>query len=261
MIEEFIRAESLEHAAEMGRSGYVFLAGGTQVNSAPFRKWGKPVEKVVSLDSLKLSHIEHRDGHTRIGATTTLQDIADSSAVPAALRQAAQFIPSRPIRNMATIGGNVGANRRDSCIIPVLLALGASLKTVEEAKVSVESWVAEDRGDLILEFDIPPVQGFCTAVKESRSHQALPVVSAAVCLVGRDGRIAEAAVYAGCIGSKVLKLTEVEEAVMKGADVEQAVMESIHPEDDILGSADFKKYLNAVKIADAVELCGKEVLA
>ncbi len=261
MIKEFIRAESFKHAAKMGRSGYVFLAGGTQVNSAPFRKWGKPVEKVISLDSLKLSHIGQKDGHTRIRATTTLQDIADSSVVPAALRQAAQFIPGRPIRNMATIGGNVGANRRDSCIIPVLLALGATLRTGDGVEVSVETWVAEDREDLILEFDIPPVQGYCTVVKESRSHQALPVVSAAVHLVGRDGRIVEAAVYAGCIGSKVLKLTEVEEAVMKGADVEQAVMESIQPEDDILGSADFKQYLNAVKIADAVELCGKEVFA
>ena len=191
----------------------------------------------------------------------TLQDIADSTLVPKALRQAAGFIPTRSVRNIATIGGNVGANRRDSYIIPALLALGAVLKTADSLEISVETYLSENREDLILEFIIPPVKGFCTAVKESRSHLALPVVSAAVRLAAEGGKISEAAIYAGCIGSRVMKLTDAEQAVLNGMDVEQVIANSIQPEDDILGSSEFKRYLNAVKIADAVELCGKEVFA
>ncbi len=261
MIKEFINAVSVGHAVEMGKRGYVFLAGGTQVNSTPFRKWNKPVEKVISLYQLKLTGIRTQSGNTVVGAMTTLQDIADSELLPHALRQSASFIPTRSIRNIATIGGNVGANRTDSYIIPALLALGTRLKNATGAEMSIETYLLNNSEDLILEFIIPPLKGACVVVKESRSHMAKPVVTAAVRLATEGNKITEAAVYAGSVADRVLKLTAVEQAILDGVDVEQAVRESVHPQDDILGSADFKCYLNAVRIADAVEECGKEAFS
>lgn len=261
MVEEFIRAKSIDHAVSLAQDSYVFLAGGTQVNSAPFRKWGSSVKKVVSLDFLDLAGIRQEEGKVCIGATTTLQDIADSLFVPEALRAAAAFIPTRSVRNIATIGGNIGANRWDSYIIPVLLAMGAIVKKADDSFLSVESYVNEENDALILEIIIPPVRGCCVAVKESRSHVAPPVVSAAVRLAAEGGKISESAIYASCIGSHVMKLTQVEDAVLNAADVERAVWDSIHPPTDTLGSSEFKKYLNAVKIADAVELCRQEIFS
>ncbi|RLW68744.1 MAG: hypothetical protein B6D68_03055 [spirochete symbiont of Stewartia floridana] len=261
MIKEFINAVSVGHAVEMGKRGYVFLAGGTQVNSTPFRKWNRPVERVISLYHLKLGGIRTQDGNTVVGAMTTLQDIADSGLVPNALRKAASFIPTRSVRNIATIGGNVGADRTDSYIIPVLLALGTRLKNAAGAEMSVETYLQRNSEDLILEFIVPPLKGVCAAVKESRSYMANPVVTAAVRLAAEGNKITEAAVYAGSVADRVVKLPTVEQAILDGMDVEQAVKESIHPQGSILGSADFKRYLNAVKIADAVEKCGKEMFS
>ena len=53
---------------------------------------------------------------------TTLQEIADSGFVPVALKDSAGFIPTRSVRNIATIGGNAGAKRADSYVIPALIA-------------------------------------------------------------------------------------------------------------------------------------------
>jgi CO/xanthine dehydrogenase FAD-binding subunit len=52
----------------------------------------------------------------------------------------------------------------------------------------------------------------------------------------------------------------VEEAIVSGnlknrEDVEEAIMSAIRPETDILGTAEYKKYINGVVIADAVVRC------
>ncbi len=52
------------------------------------------------------------------------------------LKKAAGFIASRNIRNMATLGGNIAANRPDSYIIPCLMALKAELGKRCEANIA-----------------------------------------------------------------------------------------------------------------------------
>lgn len=263
MIKEFVRPTSVEEAVALGKKGYVFLAGGTQVNNAPFKKWGNPVEKVVSLDALDLGGVRHSGGQLTIGAAVTLQELVDAPSVPAPLREAAGYIPTRSVRNIATIGGNVGANRGDSYLIPALIALGA-VAVASGGELPVEEYVSEERDDLILSFKLPPIQGSCLVVKESRSHLALPVVSAAVRLAkGGDG-IQEAIVAAGCVARHVVRLPEVERYILEapslqGEGVEERIAESVEPYADILGSVEYKRYVNSVVIADLVRRCAEEV--
>lgn len=297
MIQEFVRPASVDEAVALGKDGYVFLAGGTQVNNAPFKKWGTPVERVVSLDRLDLSGIHAEAKTVVIGATTTLQEIADSDLPPEAIRDAARFIPTRSVRNVATVGGNIGANRPDSYVIPALIALGAEVVTPEGAH-SVEEYIAEEMDELILSVRVPPVRGVCRAVKESRSHLALPVVSAAVSIAAEGGTIAEVIVAAGCVGPHTRRLTETER-VIRGlaaglaerlpagsgsADrsattagtpsrgtpspdseavilptLEETISQEVTPTADILGSEAYKRYVNGVVIADLVRRCLQEV--
>ncbi|OQX30083.1 MAG: hypothetical protein B0D92_00325 [Spirochaeta sp. LUC14_002_19_P3] len=259
MTTEFIHAESSRQAEAAAKEGFVFLAGGTELNNAYCRKWKNPAEKVISLRPLKLEGIAVQGKSIRIGAMSTLQSIADSALLPKALRTAAGFIPSRPIRNMATIGGNIGANRSDSALIPVLLALDARIISANAQEMPLESWLASPCG-LITEILIPPLEGCCMAVKESRSFAALPVVCAALRLAAKGGKLSQAAVYAGCVAPHVVRLKNVEAAILGGADVEAAVKAAISPQGDVLGGAEYKRYINAVKIADTVKLCAAEVL-
>ena len=262
MITEYRRAESVDEAVTLQREGFVLLAGGTQVNNGASKLYGKPAEKVVSIDGLGLRGIEKQGEGWKIGASVTLQELADHTALPEALIKAAGFIPTRSVRNIATIGGNVGAKRPDSYIIPALFALGAVAETAA-GEISVEEYVAGENKELILSLRIPAVKGGCKAVKESRSQVALPVVSAAARIALDGGTISEAVIAAGCVAKRTVRLESVERGLlsgelMEGEKLEAAIAEAVNPKANFLGSVEFKRYENSVVIASLVRACYKE---
>ena len=260
---KYVRPGNVTDAVEAMRNDpdAVYLAGGTQVNRAPLDR-ERPAA-VVDIREAVSGGIIEEGTDVVIGAMATLQDIADSEAVPRALREAAGNIPTRSVRNQATIGGNIAAGRPDSYLIPVLIALSGTVRTVE-GSLPVEEYVLGGHRELIIDVHVPVPIGPCVAVKESRSHLALPVVSAAVSLTpgdeASDGAPSGACVAVGCVAPKVLRLRIVEQGIVSGAlvdraAVEKAVREEIRPEADILGSAEYKTYINGVVVADAVVRC------
>jgi putative selenate reductase FAD-binding subunit len=278
MVTEFARPATVEEALRLQKEGYTFLAGGTQVNNGAARDRGAGPAKVASLDALELGGIQVQGerpgagipGEAAIGAMVTLQQLADSTALHPAISAAAAFIPTRSVRNMATIGGNIAARRSDSYLIPVLVALDA-VAEIPEGDISVEEYVREDRNALILRVRIPPVAGVCRVVKESRSHIALPVVSAAVRVVVQDA-VTEARVVAGCVAPRTTRLVSVEQLITRRdarhwlepagtAELEGAVAAAVNPSADFLGSAEYKRYVNAVVITDCIVASIREALS
>jgi len=262
MITEYRKAASVDEAVKLQREGFVLLAGGTQVNNGASKQYGVAPDKVVSLDGLGLTGIEREGEGWRIGSGVTLQELADHTAIPEALIRAAGFIPTRSVRNIATIGGNVGAKRSDSYIIPALIALGAVAKTAE-GETPVEEYVTGESQELIVSFRIPAVKGACKAVKESRSQLALPVVSAAARIAVEDGKISEAVVTAGCVAKRTVRLEAVEKGLLsgellEGEKLEAAIADAVNPKANFLGSVEFKRYENSVVIADLIRACYKE---
>lgn len=263
MIETYYRPAELREATNLKSQNpeAVYLAGGTQVNRAPLDR--VMPEMVIDIRDIVPAGIVKEGTDIVIGALTTLQDITDSDDVHKALSDAAGFIPTRNIRNQATIGGNIGAGRPDSYLIPALIALSAVARTAV-GDIPVEEYVRDNHRELILDIHVPVPVGACIVVKESRSHVALPVVSAAVSLTVDEGLpnygLSGACVAVGCVAPKTLRLTEVEEAIVSGnlknrEDVETAIRAAISPETDILGTAEYKTYINGVVIADAVIRC------
>jgi len=234
----------------------VYLAGGTQVNRSPLER--EMPSAVIDIRDVVPANISKEGKNLLIGGMASLQDIADSPLVPEPLAQAAGFIPTRSLRNQATIAGNIAAARSDSYLIPVLIALAARVR-IFGGELLVEDYVRNRHDELILEILIPPLQGICVAVKESRSHLAYPVVSAAVSLSfdTNKQRLSAACVAVGCVAKTTIRLAQVEKDIVSGklhqkGDIEKAISIAINPEDDILGSAEYKKYINGVVIADAV---------
>ncbi len=264
MIERYYRPTDLDEALKyrMQNPKAAWLAGGTQLNMALCKSLSSKV--FIDLREVVPSGIELQQNGLFIGANTTLQDIADSTEVPGALAEAAGFIPTRSVRNQATIGGNIGAARPASCIIPVLLALDAVLLTVKEGEIPLKNFLEKDAdsraAQLILQIRLPVNPPVCVAVKESRSHLAAPVVSAAVSLKGGGSGISGACVILGCVALSAVRLESVEKALVEGRlterdELEEAIKNSIEPHSDLLGSSAYKKYINAVVVADAVLRC------
>jgi putative selenate reductase FAD-binding subunit len=268
MITSFHIPASLEEARKLMNDGYIVIAGGTQINNgarlAADPAWVAGDQRLVSLQALGLTGIRRGDDGRAlvIGAMTSLQDMADHQEVPAALKDAAGFIPTRNVRNQATLGGNIAARRSDSYVIPALIALEARLAAIApdggRKEIPVEDYLEDPADCLITEIVIPVPEVPCVAVKESRSQLALPVVSAAVALhpAGVTGGF-RAVLAAGCVAKQSVRLPEVE-AMLSGpepparADIEAAVAASVAPRSDTLGSAEYKRHVNAVRIADAV---------
>lgn len=110
-----------------------YLAGGTDLYLALEHK-PEPVHHVIDLKHIPaLSGIERNNAGWRIGALTRMADIevhAELVASLPALAESAGFVGGPPVRNRATLGGNlVNASPAADTATP-LLALDASVTVV-----------------------------------------------------------------------------------------------------------------------------------
>lgn len=170
---DYWEPSSLDEARDMlaqGGSDARLLAGGTDLLVR--LKRGMITAKIlVNLKRIPgLDGISYQpDGTAQIGALTRVSAIESSSQIQAGhpvLAQAASLLGSPPIRNLATIGGNVGRASPASDLVPAMIVLGAQgwvYGANGPQKVLVEDMclrpgctiLASD--ELITGFTLPPV--------------------------------------------------------------------------------------------------------
>jgi putative selenate reductase FAD-binding subunit len=261
MIKEVFKPASLEEAVKLKKESIFYLSGGTQINWAPAqadRKLkGKPaIEKVIFVKDLLSKEIKKEGSDLFIGAGITLQELIDASQTPGVLKKAAGYIASRSIRNMATLGGNIAANRPDSYILPCLIALKAEVIIADEGKMRVETYIREEKNNLITQIILPRVDGVCLIDVALKSSGAYPSVTTAVRVSDKDVVVA-----LGCVSDHVIRLKEIEPGIMDksltGESLALAVADTITPKSDLLGSAAYKKYISGSMIAHLVALSQK----
>ena len=107
------------------------LAGGTDllVDMKLVRVRPTAVINLKRIDGL--DRIEHVEGGIRIGSLARVSALESSPLVRArcgALWQASRVLASRPVRNLATIGGNLGRASPASDLAPPLIVHGATIQ-------------------------------------------------------------------------------------------------------------------------------------
>jgi 4-hydroxybenzoyl-CoA reductase subunit beta len=112
----FVRAATYADAARIRRDDpkAMLVAGGTDVYPNMKRRQYAP-ETLVALDRVQGARGIHRNGTVRIGAGTTLTQIAEDpylSARYTALAAAAGLVSTPQLRNMGTLGGNLCLDTR-----------------------------------------------------------------------------------------------------------------------------------------------------
>lgn len=263
MIKEVFKPASLEEAVKLKNDDVYYLSGGTQINWTPVTELrkaeGKPeIEKVILLQGLLSTEIKKEGPAIFVGAGVTLQELIDASEIPDALKKAAKYIASRNIRNMATIGGNIAANRADSYIIPCLIALKGDVETADEGIMCVEKYIREEKTSLIKCIILPSLDGVCVVDAVYKSSGSYPSVTTAV-MVSRQ----EVVIAVGCVSKHVIRLKKLEQSVLngslKGSELAAAVEQEVSPEGDLLGSAKYKKYLSGTMVAHSVDLSYEEL--
>lgn len=261
MVDQFLRPGTLSEAVELKHmygEKSLYFAGGTEINST-----GRTGRKIhaISIESLGLDRIEKIKQELYIGSAATIQQLIDSKPVPAIIKTASYFMVNRNIRNMATAGGNIGANKSCSTLIPVLTALKALLRISSsggESYTDIYEYINKSRDDLITNIIIPDQKHRITGVRRfSRTANDISILSTAVSFEKDRGAIKNPCIAIGGVSRHVVRLFKLEEILDGNSlpgkpEIETLVRKHINPTDDIRGSAGFKNYLAGIMIADCI---------
>jgi carbon-monoxide dehydrogenase medium subunit len=257
--------EAIEIAIGRGSETY-FLAGGTDLYVRMKRDLIRP-SCLINLKRIKgLNRIEVKpEEGLRIGALARISEIERSPLVYSShpvLQQAAGTVGSPSIRNLATIGGNIGRASPASDLIPSLMVLGT--------RVSVEGSQGKKELDLqqlflgpgktallpsevITSFFVPETAPFtqATYLKLGRVEGmdcALVGVAALLTLSGKTIEAKEAKVALASVGPVPLRAKKAEEILLSGPLTEErikkasrAAADDSSPISDMRASSSYRK--------------------
>jgi carbon-monoxide dehydrogenase medium subunit len=255
----------------------VWIAGGTDL----LARKAKEARPFVSLRGIEeLRGVETAPRETRIGATTTISELVENREILLrypVLAEAGRALASQQIRNVATLGGNLGNASPCADTATPLRVLGARARIASASgarEVPLEDFFRGPGksclapGELLTAVLLPaPRPGVrATFQKKGRVRMDIAIASASVLLVLEGGRCREARVAVGSLAPTPLRLSEVEsllegEAITPAllAEVEAATRRAVRPITDIRASADYRRTLAGVLVKRAVErLAGRE---
>jgi putative selenate reductase FAD-binding subunit len=234
---------------------------------------------LVSVEGILPSNIEWIEasqGHSSIlelGAGTTFQDILDSPAAPAVLKAAASGMMTRPVRNRATVGGNIGANKSCASLIPVFLVTGATYLPVvaqpgSATAIPAADWPVAGPTQLIGKVQLHVQPGRRYAYRRwSRTSCDLSVLTAAVAYdVDASGSLTHLQVALGGLAPTAKRFPGIEAALANAPlpsydRIVELVAPFFHPISDARGSAEFKRYRASCLLAEALLSAQEEDIA
>jgi CO/xanthine dehydrogenase FAD-binding subunit len=264
MVRTLLRPRDAAEALAMleGEPGSLPLAGGTYLLSSQFDE--RPMT-LVSVARLLPSALELEHGGLRVGANATFQDIVDSRIAPDALRYAALCMANRNVRNRATAGGNIGANKACGTLLPLLLAANATVRLAGgDGEVPAAEWLAHRREGprgLVESLFIPLPSGRRVSYRRwARTACDISILIAAVSMEGLpspSSPISGLRIALGGLGPQARRSPELE-ALFEGrpflgiGEAQAAIAPILSPQGDLRGSAAFKRLRGAALLAEAI---------
>ncbi|ADV64842.1 FAD binding domain-containing protein [Desulfurococcus mucosus] len=273
---KYHRPASLEEALELlGKlSGKArILAGGTDlVLDLKIKRYD--VSDLIDVSGLKeLKYITDEGGVLRIGALTTIQEIADSTIVAEKtplLKKAAEEFAYWQVRNIATIGGNLCNASPAADTAPPLMVHEAWVRAVSmdgERRIPLKEFFKGPRttalkpNEILAEVSIPYSQGEAWRyayhkLGRRRGHD-ISVVSIAVAVRVEEGVFRDVRIALGSVAPTPVRAWSVEEE-LKGreASVEninravEKITGDIKPISDARASAEYRLHVSKELLRD-----------
>lgn len=260
------------------------IAGGTDLMVNMKKKLISP-EHVVSISRIEeLTTTEKTKSVFKIGACYTVADLAASDEINrtlSALACGARALGSPLIRNLATIGGNIGTARPAADLPPSLMAYGATV-VLANAKgrrnVSLDNFfvgpgLTEIQPDEILceiHVNLPPAgsgAGYINLGTRKAQDCNLVNVGSFLALEADGKTIKSARVVMGCVGPTQLRSVSAEKILIAEKATEalfekagQAAMKDAHPIDDFRACAEYKRDMVGVLTRRTLGIALKEAI-
>ena len=284
-VARYVKAASAAEALEAKRAdpSAAYLSGGTYVLAGDGRD--KP-ESVIDLGAALPRGLALEGAVLTIGAGTTFQEIAESKEAPSCIVEAALSMVNRNTRNRGTLGGNIGADKSCSSMLPILIALAADVDIVSPSspqprRIELEAWLRgrepglgaplalsakSDSSDLLLRVLVPIIEGRRAAYRRwNRVSCDLSVLGAAASYELEasprgspfGGAVRGLRIALGGLGPKARRFPALE-ALFQGKplptreDIEAATAPLLRPIDDLRASAAFKRLRGAQLLASVI---------
>jgi len=250
------------------------LAGGTDL-LVKMKTLGMPVDYLININEIsEIKNVEINNG-LKIGAAVCLSQIEKMEIVKekyTALYEGIKSMAAIAIRNMATLGGNIGNASPAGDSIPPLIVYEAKLRIVSkkgERIIPVEDFITgvgetEIRSDeLISQVIIPESSKNSGSAfsKKSRVKADIAKINLSI-WVERDGDICrDCRIVLGSVFIKALRAHKAEE-IIRGKvmndnliiSVARQAAEEIKPIDDIRSTAEYRKDLARVMVEDTLRV-------
>jgi carbon-monoxide dehydrogenase medium subunit len=277
-VEAFYRPASVREALRLlssGKGQARVVAGGTDVVVAG----GESVRFLIDITRAGLSYIRHRRTACVIGATTTMAGLEESDVIQnlagGLLARAARTSGSVPVRNLATLGGNMANGSPAADMATPLLVLDAAVVLADarsRRKVPLAEYLVGARAGkyakaLLVEIVVPdPPRGKgCRWSFQKLGRTAVDIslvnVSAGLQLDAR-GRVKWARIALGSVSPAPMRAPGAERR-MEGRILDQALLAEIgaevarevRPISDARASAEYRRELCSVMTRRALEEC------
>lgn len=215
------------------------IAGGTDF-VIKMRKKSIYQGTIIDLTGIKeLNYIKKEDGFIKIGANSTFTKIEENILVKEyahCVKEAAEKVGSKQIRNTATIAGNIANASPAADSIPALMSLGAKLKTIKgsgEITIKEIDDVVEglnknklQKDEAIIEILIP-IKGknYRSTFSKvgSRSTVSISKLSIAISLKYTNV-IEDIRIFIGALGPKAFR-SKIGEEILKGKKPSKELLE------------------------------------
>jgi carbon-monoxide dehydrogenase medium subunit len=268
--------EAVSLLSELGEDAK-FLAGGQSLIPLMKLRLSAP-RHLVDLNFIPETSYIRSNGAVRFGAMTRHAEIADSAEaarIPI-LRDCAAGIADPQVRHMGTIGGSIAEADPTGDWAPVLLATGATVKTLGpngERSIDIADFILDayttalQPGEVItgIEVPLPANRSGGAYIALKRCAPVYASASIAVQLTMHDDHTCrDARVYLGVLGLTATRVPAAEEALhgqeitpQQIKKVGEEVMDIAEPASDMRGSADYKRQAAGALAKVAVETAVK----
>jgi len=263
VVDSFSRPSTLNDCVAILHShpDATLIAGCTDLaveSNLRLKRW----PRLVSVEAIpELHEWAESDSSVRIGGALPLTDIARAwSNAPRVVHEWLDLFASPPIRNRATLGGNLATASPIGDSAPLLLALDASVHMAGHLGARVQPLAAFftgyrttilARGEMIRSIDIPkPLPAFIRFYKVAKRRlDDISTVAAAMALDrDRSGRVRRARFAFGGVAATPLLVAEAEQAVL-GQLWNESAVERVHevldrvlsPMSDHRGSKEYRR--------------------
>jgi carbon-monoxide dehydrogenase medium subunit len=239
-----------------------FLAGGQSLIPLMKLRLSTPAH-LVDLNFVPDTSYVRSNGALRLGSMTRHSEIAasaDAARLPILLDCAAG-IADPQVRHRGTIGGSIAEADPTGDWAPVLMATGATVKTLGprgERSIDISAFIQDayttalQPAELITEIAIPLPQGNSAGAYIALKRCAPVYASASVAVqltLSEDNTCREARIYLGVLGLTATRV-EAAENLLRGQAIDnrqvegvrEAVMDIAEPASDMRGSADYKRH-------------------